>query len=303
MKHAIGSAVLLTLLLSSGCSLWPWNKDEEKDAEAELNATEQMLYRNAQRSLRSGNYQQAIEELELLESRFPFGRYAEQAQLEVVYAHYMSMDADAARGAADRFIRLHPQHPNIDYAYYLKGLASYYRDRGLFDRLVTTDLSRRDMTSNREAYDDFTVLLTTFPNSVYGPDARQRMIYLRDVLARAEINIASYYMERGAFIAASNRARFVVENYPRSEAVPDALALIVEANVKLGMDDAADDALQVLATNFPDYRAFDANGDLVLTEQIRTRDRSWINHMTFGLIDRPDVPPPVRLKTHTTPQS
>jgi outer membrane protein assembly factor BamD len=299
MKYALCYAGLLTLLLNAGCSLMPWNKDKERDAEAELNATEQMLYRNAQRSLRAGNYQAAIEDLELLESRFPFGRYAEQAQLEIVYAHYMSFDPEAARSAADRFIRLHPQHPNVDYAYYLKGLAAYHRNRGVFDRLMTTDVSRRDMTSNREAYEDFNLLLSQFPNSAYAPDARQRMIYLRNVLARSEINIANFYMERGAYVAAANRARFVVENYSRSEAVPEALALIIEANVKLGMDDAADDALRVLATNFPDFRGFDANGDLVLTEQIRSRDRSWTNLMTFGLLDRPEVPPPIRLRTHT----
>ena len=156
------------------------------------------------------------------------------------------------------------------------------------------------MTSNLEAYEDFRLLLERFPNSAYAPDARQRMIYLRNVLARAELNIANFYMERGAYIAAINRARFIVEVYPRSEAVPEALALMVEGNVKLGMDEAANDALKVLATNFPDFEAFDENGDLVLTEQIRSRDRSWTNLMTFGLLDRPDVPPPIRLQTTAT---
>jgi outer membrane protein assembly factor BamD len=299
MKYALCYAGLLTLLLNAGCSLMPWNKDDERDAEAELNATEQMLYRSAQRSLRSGNYQSAIQDLELLESRFPFGRYAEQAQLEIIYAHFMSFDTEAARSAADRFIRLHPQHPNVDYAYFLKGLAAYHRNRGVFDRVFSTDIARRDMTSNREAYDDFALLLSRFPNSAYAPDARQRMIFLRNVLARSELHIANFYMERGAYVAAANRARFVVENYSRSESTPDALALIVEANVKLGMDHAANDALLVLATNFPDFEAFDENGDLVLTEQIRSRDRSWTNLMTFGLLDRPDVPPPIRMQTGT----
>jgi outer membrane protein assembly factor BamD len=275
----------------------PWNKDKG-DEEADVNASEQMLYNNAQRSLRAGNYQEAIEQLQLLEENFPFGRYAEQAQLEIVYAHYMSFDPDAARSTADRFIRLHPQHPNVDYAYYLKGLAAYHRNRGVFDRLITTDVAKRDMTSNHEAYQDFSTLLEQFPNSAYAPDTRQRMIYLRNVLARSELAIASYYMERGAYVAAANRARFIVENYPRSEATADALAVLVEANYKLGMTDAADDALQVLATNHPDYRAFDANGDLVLKDQIRSRDRSWTNLVSFGLLDRPPVPPPIRLSTH-----
>jgi outer membrane protein assembly factor BamD len=209
----------------------------------------------------------------------------------------MSFDPDAARSAADRFIRLHPQHPNVDYAHYLKGLAAYHRNRGVFDRLVTTDVAKRDMTSNHEAYQDFSTLLELFPNSAYAPDARQRMIYLRNVLARSELAIANYNMERGAYIAAANRARFIIENYPRAEAMPDALAVLVEANYKLGMTEATDDALKVLATNYPDYPAFDENGDLVLKEQIRSRDRSWTNLVSFGLLDRPPVPPPIRLST------
>ena len=297
MKQALWYAGLLSLLLNAGCSMLPfWGNKQDSDAELDLNTTEQILYRNAQRSLRSGNYGQAITELERLEATFPFGRFAEQAQLEIVYAHYMSFNPDAARNTADRFIRLHPQHPSVDYAYYLKGLAAYHRNRGVFDRLVSTDVSKRDMTSNQEAYADFTLLLNRFPNSDYAPDARQRMLYLRNVLARSEINIANFYMERNAFIAASNRARTVVENYSRSDAVPDALALMVEASYKLGMEDAANDALQVLAVNFPDYHAFDANGDLVLDAQIRNRDRSWTNLVTLGLLDRPTVPPPIRLR-------
>ncbi|MBX3706440.1 MAG: outer membrane protein assembly factor BamD [Pseudomonadales bacterium] len=298
MKHPLWLAALVALLLNAGCALLPWSKkgDDADDPEADLNATEQLLYRNAQRSLRSGNYRQAITELERLEARFPFGRYAEQAQLEIIYAHYMSFSPDAARSAADRFIRLHPQHANVDYAYYLKGLAAYDRNRGIFDRLVTTDVSRRDMTSNHEAYADFATLLARFPGSAYAADARQRMLYLRNVLARSELNIANFYMERGAYIAAANRARYIVENYSRADAVPDALAVLIEANWRLGMEDAANDALTVLATNFPNYPAFDTNGDLVLAEQVRNRDRSWTNMVTLGLLDRPDVPPPIRLR-------
>ncbi|MEZ5558252.1 MAG: outer membrane protein assembly factor BamD [Pseudomonadales bacterium] len=296
MKQAVWLSLLLALLLNSGCSLIPfWGKDKNAEEE-EGNANEQLLYRNIQRSLRSGNYQGAIEGLERLEARFPFGRYAEQAQLEIIYAHYMSYDPEAARNAADRFIRLHPQHPNIDYAYYLKGLASYNENRGLLDRLKATDMSKRDITSAQQAYADFAQLLERFPESPYAPDARQRMLYLRNLLARSELNIASYYMSRGAYVAAANRARYVIENYSKSDAVPDALALSVEANYRLGLEEAANDALRVLSINFPDYKAFDKDGDLVLTEQVRNRDRSWTNLVTLGLLDRPDVPPPIRLK-------
>ena len=301
MKHPIRkqpllAALLLALALLGGCSLIPFWGGDEDEAEEDVNATEQMLYRNVQRSLRAGNYQQAIQSLGQLEALFPFGRYAEQAQLELIYAHYMGYDPDAARNAADRFIRLHPQHPNVDYAYYLKGLAAFNRNRSIMDRLVASDLSKRDMTSAREAYADFTELLTRYPDSPYAPDARKRMIYLRNLLADSELNIANFYMERGALVAAANRARFIVENYSKADAVPDALAVLVEANYKLGLEDAADDALQVLATNFPQYEAFDDEGNLVLNEQILNRDRSWTNLVTLGLLDRPEVPPPIRLK-------
>ncbi|MFW6092466.1 MAG: outer membrane protein assembly factor BamD [Pseudomonadota bacterium] len=288
-------ALVLCLALLGGCALFG-GEDDDAQQEADVNATEQFIYRSVQRSLRAGNYQQAIEHLQELEARFPFGRYAEQAQLELIYAHYMGYNPEAARSAADRFIRLHPQHPNVDYAYYLKGLAAFNKNRGIIDRVFATDLSKRDMTSARDAYADFTDLLSRFPDSPYAPDARKRMLYLRNLLGRHEYNVASFYMKRGAYVAAANRARQVVENYSKSDAVPDALALLVEANHKLGLDDAASDALQVLALNFPQYEAFDEEGNLVLTEQIRNRDRSWANLVTLGLLDRPEVPPPIKVE-------
>ena len=290
--------VLSALLVAfAGCSWMPFIGGKDKDEEDEdINATEQMLYRNAQRSLRAGNYERAITGLERLEARFPFGRYAEQAQLELVYARYQSSDHDTARLAADRFIRLHPQHSNIDYAYYLKGLAAYNKNRGLLDRVFTSDISKRDMTSARDAYADFAELLRRYPHSDYASDAKQRMIYLRNMLAASEIHIADYYMRRGAYVAAANRARFVLENYPQAEPIPEALIVLVEAQYKLELPTAANDTLRVLAVNYPDHPAFDENGDLVLAERIRGRDRSWANLMTLGLLDRPETPPPLRLQ-------
>jgi outer membrane protein assembly factor BamD len=299
-SSARGLSALIILgvaLAAAGCSSIPFfGKDKKKDFEQEdLNTTEQILYRNSQRSLRSGNYSVAIETLQRLEARFPFGRYAEQAQLEIIYAHYMAASYEAARTAADRFIRLHPSHPHIDYAYYLKGLAAHSKNKGLMDRIFASDPAKRDMTAAREAYADFATLLARYPSSQYASDARQRMLYLRDLIARAELHIADYYMRRGAFVAAGNRARYVVETYSKSEVAADALAVVIEANYRLGLDEAANDALRVLALNFPDYPAFDKNGDLVLTDQIRNRDRSWTNLITFGLLDRPRVPPPIKM--------
>lgn len=295
MTRIILFAALLTAL--AGCSLWPWGHSNDNGDEEET--SEQMLYRSAQSSLRSANYRDAIIKLQKLEARFPFGRYAEQAQLELIYANFMSYQPEATRSAADRFIRLHPQHPNIDYAYYIKGLAEFNKDRGLLDRFASSDISKRDPTSARQAFADFSEFLERHPDSEYAADARQRMIYLVDLLARYEINVAKFYMRRGAFVAAANRARNVVEHYSQSRSVDEALAIRVEANWRLGLPEAANNSLRILAINDPQYPAFDNQGHFVFRQQAFDRDRSWLNMMSFGLIDRPEVPAPISLDTPT----
>lgn len=285
-------AALITALSACG---WFGKDDDEFEIDESVSVSEQILYRDAQRYLRSGNYNQAISALEVLEARFPFGRYAEQAQLEMVYSRLMSSDLDGAVAAADRFIRLHPNHTNVDYAFYIKGLASFGKNAGIMDRIIETDESKRDMGPARTAYADFAQLLARYPNSPYAPDARQRMVYLRNLLARSELNIADYYMRRGAYVAATNRARYVLETYPRTQVTDEALLVMIEANHKLGLTEEANNALRVLALNYPDHDAFDENGSLVLAKRIRNRDRSWTNIMTLGLIDRPKVPPPITI--------
>ncbi len=295
-KHYIFWIIFLPALLGTGCSSIPFfGNDDKKGQYEEIDTTEQKLYNRTQRSLRAGNYDGAIRGLQQLEAQFPFGRYAEQAQLEIIYAQYMSFDHEAARLSADRFIRLHPQNPNLDYAYYLKGLSAFNKNRSFLDRIFSTDLSKRDITPAQQAYDDFTELLSRFPDSQYAPDANKRMVYLRNLLAESELNVARYYMRRGAYIAASNRARYVLENYAKSPAVANALAIIIEANFKLDMPEAANDSLRVLSINFPDYPAFDKNGNFILDDEIRNRDRSWTNMVTFGLLDRPEVAPPIKI--------
>lgn len=292
------AATLLCVTLLGGCSLIPfWGSDDDDDVDIEaIETTEEKLYSQAQRSLRGSNFSLAIEQLELMEARFPFGRFAEQSQLELIYAHYMTADAEAARAGADRFIRLHPGHDSVDYAYYLRALAAYKNDQGILDKLVSATPAKRDMGPLNESYTDFGILLTRFPNSQYAPDALQRMLQLRNILAESEIEIANYYLTRGAYIAAANRASYVLENYPDSPARADALATLVESNWKLGLKEEANRALRVLAGNHPEYKDFDNAGNLVLETRIRNRDRSWANIMTLGLLDRPDVPPPITIE-------
>lgn len=295
LHRGIMAVALMAIL--AGCARFGGRDDV--DDYGSPDATQQALYEEAQRSLESGNYTEGIVRLERLEARFPTGRFAEQAQLELVFAHHMVGDHEAALAAADRFIRLHPQHPKVDYAYYMRGLGSLAQDRGIFRRFLGTDVSRRDVTNIKQAFAHFNELVTEYPGSNYAKDARQRMIYIRNVLAAHELNVATYYLGRRAFVAAANRARYVIENFSQTTAAADALAVLIEANWQLGLDDAAHDALEVLALNFPAYHAFDKQGHLVLRKVIDNRERSWLNMVTFGLLGRPQAPPPLTIRQHT----
>ena len=272
----LSTAFITVSLLMTGCS-----KDEVED---DLEATEQAAYSSAQSSLRAGNYQGAIQKLQLLESRFPFGRYAEQAQLEIIFAYFKSAQPEAARSAADRFIRLHPTHPSVDYAYYLKGMISFEQDKNFLSSFIPMDPSTRDPGAARQSFDDFSQLIRRFPNSEYAPDAQQKMKYLRNLLAAAEVNVARYYIKRGAYIAAANRGRWVFENFQGSASVPDALAVMVEAYKLLDMDKLANQALTVLNNNYPDHDSLDKDGNFRKTKSIKEAGRGWLNRITFGLV-------------------
>lgn len=257
-----------------------------KELEEPIESTEQAYYAGAKRALKAHNYNEAVELLEELESRYPFGRFAEQAQLDLIYAHYKSFDHEAARAAADRFIRLHPQHPELDYAYYLRGLASFTQDESFLDRFLPTDRTKRDPGSARESISDFSIMLSRFPNSQYADDARARMVHLRNLLAAYEIHVARYYLKRQAYVAAANRGRYVVENFQQTGSVSDGLAVMVEAYQQLGMNDLADQSLNILALNYPDYPALSKDGSFNIKRSKVGAKRSLLNRATFGLFGK-----------------
>lgn len=207
------------------------------------------LYSEAAQELDSGNYKTAIEYYEKLEARYPFGRYAMQSQLDVAYAYYKSEEPESAIAAADRFIKLYPQNPYVDYAFYLKGIVNYNRSVGFLDRYIPTDPSQRDPGSALDAFQDFSELIRRFPDSKYAPDARQRMVYLRNNLAKSEVHVARYYMKRAAYVAAANRCTYVIERFQRTSAVEDALKILIDAYQRLGKDELAADAQRVLELN------------------------------------------------------
>ena len=253
------------------------------------NLGEAELYRQAQADLDNKSFTSAINKLKALESRYPFGRFAEQAQLELIYAYYRNTEPEAARSSAERFIRLHPQHPSVDYAYYLKGLASFDQDRGLLARFLPLDMTKRDPGAARDSFNEFAQLTTRFPNSRYSPDAKARMVYLRNLLAANEIHVADYYLRRQAYVAAANRGRYVVENFQGTPAVGDGLAVMTEAYQRLGLDDLAGTSLETLKLNYPQHLSLE-DGEFV-PRQEEADNRSWLSRATLGLIDTENKAP------------
>ncbi len=278
VKHLLLIAILA---LTAACS-----SNEVVDE----NLSETELYQQAQADLDSKSYTSAISKLKALESRYPFGRYAEQAQLELIYAYYKNVEPEAAKAAAERFIRLHPQHPSVDYAYYLKGLASFDQDRGLLARFLPLDMTKRDPGAARDSFNEFAQLTSRYPNSRYAPDAKARMIYLRNLLAAYEIHVAHYYLKRQAYVAAANRGRYVVENFQETPSVGDGLAVMVEAYQRLGLNDLAATSLETLKLNYPDHPNLE-NGQFVPREE-EADNRSWLAKATLGLIESDTPLPP-----------
>jgi outer membrane protein assembly factor BamD len=224
----------------------------DRDPSAKWDA--ERLYAEAKDEMSAGNWQAARNWLEKLEARYPFGRYAQQAQMEIAYTYYKEGESAQAISAAERFLKLNPNHPAADYVQYLKGLSTFSDDLGLFGRAFGLDPSARDPKAMREAFDSYKELVARYPDSRYAPDARARMNYLVNALAQSEVNVARYYVQRGAYIAAIQRAQGALRTYQGTPASEEALAILVRAYGALGMDELRADSERVLRTNFPGSR-------------------------------------------------
>ena len=268
MKHGLKkyslafiTTVIVTIWLT-GCSIFgsPTVIDETKGWQV------QRIYEEGEAKMRDHDYEKAISYFQTLESRYPHGRYATQAQLEIAYAYYKKGDPIACAAAADRFIKLHPNHPNIDYAYYIKGLASF-NERGIIEKLTQQEISDRDPKTLRASFLALKDLIARYPDSRYAKDAVLRMTYLVDALADHELHVARYYMKRTAYVAALNRCKFVIESYPDAPAVEEALVISISAYDVLGMEDLKQDTMRVLETNYPNSR--------MLGKGVPTDKRVW----------------------------
>ena len=249
MRQPFRYLLIALALTATACTTTPKDPTENWSA--------RKIYNEASTSLSNGDFTQAVEYFEILESRYPFGRYTLQSQLDIAYAHYKRREYDLAIDSANRFIRLHPRNPHIDYAYYIKGLANFSRGSGLFTNFTGLELSNLDQQALTNAFAEFDTLIRRFPKSIYAPDARQRMIFLRNEMAEHELKTAQFYYGRGAMLATINRVKYMVEQFDGAIYIPDGLALMVKAYRNMGLDDLAEDTLRVLADNSPQHPALE----------------------------------------------
>jgi len=245
MRSLAVIAALFLATLVAGCGLLPEVKDET------IGWSANKLYTSAKEAMSEGGYTQAIKYFEKLESRYPYGRFAQQAQIDIAYSYWKDNEIPSAIAACDRFIKLHPNHPNVDYVYYLRGLVNFNEDLGLLAVVSQQDMTERDPKGARESFDSFKELVTRFPDSKYTPDAILRMKYLVNALALLEVHVARYYMKRNAYVAAVNRAQYALKNYPEAPATEEALFIMVKAYDLMGMNDLRDDSERIMRKNYP----------------------------------------------------
>jgi outer membrane protein assembly factor BamD len=241
----------------SACGLFPEKVDETK------NWSVSKLYSEAREEMAGQHYERAIELFQKLESSYPFGTYAQQAQMEIAYAYYKSGDQAQALAAVERFIKLHPNHANVDYMYYLRGLVNMNDTVGFLNFIYEQDPTERDPKATREAFIAFKDLVTRFPNSKYAPDSLERMSYLINAMAQYEVHVARFYYRREAYLAALNRAQGAITDYRDSPAKEEALYIMARSYDKLGQTSLRDDTMRVFTKNYPDSRFLTNEGNKV----------------------------------------
>lgn len=274
-------AAALIALMAAGCSLFPDVKDETADWSADR------LYQTAHEALVGGNYIRATKLYDQLEARFPYGRYAQQAILESAYANWRGNEQAAAIAACDRFIRTYPNHPNVDYAFYLKGLVHFREDQGLLGYVYELDLSERDPKEMRNSFAAFKELTTRFPESQYFQDSVARMRYLNNAMATYEVNVANYYYRRGAYIAAANRAQASLLAFPQTPANEKALDVTRNSYGKLGLSQLSEDSQQILAKTYPESRYVTGEPDTAWWKFWVRDERSYGVQATGQLATKP----------------
>ncbi|MES1964645.1 outer membrane protein assembly factor BamD [Psychrobacter sp. AH5] len=280
----LSSITLLSLSVSLvGCQTFKNLTGKDVDAVEKAEKSEQAYYSDAITQIDKGRYNQAIEDLNNLRTFYPTGQYAEQALLDLMYAQYQSGSYELAAASAEQFIRLYPSNPQVSYAYYVRGVANMEgSSEGL--KLFKMNQAERDTSYLRIAFANFQELINKYPSSPYSPDAAQRMTFIYNQFAQSELTAANWYIERAAYVAAVNRAKWVVQYYPLSESVPEALAILAYAHQQLGITDLAQEYQTLLQINYPNWLT--KEGQVKLNTK---RDRNWLNKVTFGKLGRSGI--------------
>jgi outer membrane protein assembly factor BamD len=248
MKNIKLVIVVMAALLLAGCAAAP------DISTLYPGQSESKIFHDGEHFMLKGNYAEAVKHFEVLDARYPFGKYSRQGQLDIIYAYLKNDDVTSALASADRYIKLYPIGPSVDYAYYMRGLIRFNQNHGFFEKYFPTDFAKRDLTTIKQAYGDFRLLLHYFPRSKYAADAKIRLRYIRNIISRHELQVAEFYFKHDAYVAAANRANIVVQNYQGTPSVPQALAVMVKSYRKLNLAKDANEALQVLRMNFPNSK-------------------------------------------------
>jgi outer membrane protein assembly factor BamD len=248
IKYYIFTLCAFLFCLLVGCA------NTTDPSEAYKNESAEQIFQHGEKAMRDKSYREAIKRFEALDVQYPFGHNTEIAQLQIIYAYHMVGDYALAEAAAGRFIHAHPTNPNVDYAYYMRGLSNYFQNLGVFEKVFAVDLATRDLSQIKKSYTDFSELVTRFPNSRYAPAAHQYMVYLRNMMANHELQVAQYYYKRGAYVAAANRATDVVRHYQGAPVVPDGLVVMVKSYRALHLTKNEQEAMVVLQYNYPDSK-------------------------------------------------
>jgi outer membrane protein assembly factor BamD len=265
LTHARPLRRLLVWMAALALMLGGCGTDDQRDTT--LGWSAEKLYAEAQDEMRSGRYAAAIKMLERLEARYPFGRWAQQAQIDIAYAQFKDNERALALASTDRFLKQFPAHPALDYVYYLRGLINFNEQQGWLASLGGQDLSERDLRAARDSFDAFREVVTRFPDSRYAADAEARMKYLVNAMASGEVHIARYYFTRGAWVAAINRAQGAIAQYPQAPAIEEALYITMQAYERLGLEDMRKDTERVMRANFP--------RSALLSGGLREVERRW----------------------------
>ena len=268
-KILLINIVIMTLL--TGCSYWE-NVFKEQDSSIGMSAAE--IYSEGKAFLDVEDYPNAIKYFDILEARYPFGKYSTQAMLDIAYAAYQSNLKDEAIVNCDRFIRLYPNHPKVSYAYYLRALANFEKDKNFITELFAQDPSKYDVAKLKQSFDDFTVVVNKFPDSLYAKDSRNRLIYIKNMIAANELYIAKYYSKRSAHIAAVERVKYMLKNYSGTPSTEEGLLVMIKSYNELKMTDLAFDASRVLMKNYPNYKIIKTKNNIIEVKKVQILEKT-----------------------------